>query len=112
MEQEMQNLQYQMQLLTNKIESMDSNMVVANSNLLMMMQSINMQIQSINETNRAVASLVNKMSDMEINSTSADEYLKEVLDSQRSLSIELQEIKQAIEGVRFYAFNQGSNPNF
>ena len=106
MEQEIQNLQYQVQLMNNNLEKLTNQLIVQESNSTMMIQSINMQIQIINQMNQTLSVFSNRLSDMEISFNNNDDVIKDVVDAQNNLSIEIQELKNAIEGLRFFAINQ------
>jgi chromosome segregation ATPase len=105
----MENTEYQLQELQDNVYRLNQTVeslaiAVANQQQFInnMIQSINVQIGVLNQISQNVASLENKVNDVDIKVSYTDDSIKEVVDSNNSLSNELQEIKSAIDAVKFY----------
>lgn len=118
MEQQIQDLQYKVEQmnqnfqhlanqLNDKLNNLDNNVFVQQGNISQMMDSMNMQIQLLNLLNQTVVGFGNKIADLEISLSNSDDAVKEMIDIQNGLSTDLHDLKNAIEGLRFIAFNQG-----
>lgn len=68
-----------------------------------LVQSINMQIGLLNSLNQLLNSMNNRLADVEIRTNYSDDSIKELVDSNNSVSQELHEIKNSIEAMKFYS---------
>lgn len=116
MEFDFQQVNYQLDMLSRSVENLDrrvsdfeNQMFSQSNNVISIVQSLNMQIQLLNQMNQNMTNFTNKVSDMEIILNNSDDFNKDIIESQNSISLEIQDLKQAIEGLRFYVLNQGTN---
>lgn len=105
----MENLEYQLHDIRNDIYKLNQTVeqlaiAVGNQQQFIntMIQSINAQIGVLNQISQNISSLQSRVSDVDIKTSYTDDSIKEVLDSNSALSNELQEIKSAIDAVKFY----------
>lgn len=100
MEQELENLKSQIHDLSSKIDSMEYKIASQHFDLV---QSLNMQISLLNQMSQTINTFNGKLADIEIRSNYTDDSIRDLIDTNNSTSQELQDIKNAIEAMKFYA---------
>lgn len=95
-----QNLENQHHSLNQKMD--DSLQVFANTQIMIntLTQFVQSQVNIMNQMSQQINYLTLKLTDMEVSNQNNDTSLSEIVDNQRSLMTQLEDLKTAVENVR------------